>query len=186
MKKVLSALFAVAAIHSPLAIAAIRPPATVHGPGGTINFSGAVIATTCTVTNGGATALIVRLPAVGALALSPTAGRTNFALNISGCTAETKATAYFDGGAINAMTGRLSNTTESASGPANVELQLLNVDDGAVIDLAGPSGGQRVSPAIIASGAATANFAVEYYHTDANPITPGLVTSNVTYSMDYN
>jgi major type 1 subunit fimbrin (pilin) len=183
MKKALPALLAAAAIAAPL---------TSHAAGdGTVNFSGSIKATTCTVTNGGAVALDVTLPPVAATALTPTGGLTNFSLTISNCTGnETTATTYFEpsfapSGTINQSTGNLVNTSAPASGPANVELQLLNAG-GTNLNLAQPQGSQGVAPATITNGGATANFAVQYIHTDASTINPGTVTSSVTYSMIYN
>jgi major type 1 subunit fimbrin (pilin) len=176
LKKSLSALVAIAAIYAPLSALASD---------GTINFSGALTATTCTVTNGGATALNVSLPTLATTAPNPTAGDTSFALTVSGCTGPTTtATTYFEAGpTINTASGRLLNT--AAGGPANIELELLN-GNSTTINLAGTTGTQGVSAAAVSSGSATANFIVRYFHTDTNAVAAGSVTSAVTYSMVYN
>jgi len=175
--KKLSALVAIAAIYAPFA---------AQASDGTINFNGALTSTTCSVTNGGATALAVTLDTLANTAPNPTAGDKAFALNISGCSgAETTATTYFEAGAnINTASGRLLNT--AAGGPANIELQLLN-GNSTPINLAGTSSTtQGVAPATITNGSATSNFIVRYYHTDTNAVAAGSVASSVTYSMVYN
>ncbi|MBG9390664.1 fimbrial protein [Caenimonas aquaedulcis] len=178
MKKQLSALVAVAAIYAPLA---------AHASDGTINFTGKLVSTTCTVTNGGATALNVPLPPTATTSVNPTGGDTAFSLNITGCTGPTTATTYFEAGGNISASGRLINTaaaTTPATGPANVELELLN-GNGTTIALNAAYGSQNVTPAPITAGSAVANFIVRYYHTDATPVTAGDVLSSVTYSMVY-
>ncbi|MBC2666812.1 type 1 fimbrial protein [Novosphingobium flavum] len=150
---------------------------------GTITFSGAVTASTCTVKlNGGSASGTVTLPTVSTSALpstGSTAGSTPFTLDISGCTftGATAVTAYFEAGAnVNGTTGRLTNT----GGASNVELQLYLGSNYASKVAAGQSNQNAATPL---TGNGQLRYGVEYYATGA--ATAGSVASTVTYSLIY-
>lgn len=158
-------------------------PIAAHASDGTINFSGAVTASTCTVKlNGGAATGTVTLPTVSTSALGSagsTAGSTPFTLDISGCTfsGASAVTAYFEAGAnVDPTTGRLNNT----GGASNVQLQLYLGDAYASKVAAGQSN-QNAAAALSANG--QLKYGVEYYATGT--ATAGTVTSSVTYSLVY-
>lgn len=158
--------------------------AGAHASDGTITFTGNITSSTCTVTPASKT-LVVTLPSVVASSMTAagqTAGATQFAINVTGCTgADTSANAFFENSTnTNATGGRLKNTGSAG----HVEIQILAVD-GSPVNLAGVTGSQnQAGPATIASGAATQVFTARYYATGA--VTAGNVASIVTYSMVYN
>ena len=93
--------------------------------GGTINFSGKVLADTCTVNvNGGNTVTLptVMTAAFGGTAGTP-AGATPFSVALTGCDTNTaSAKMAFSGTNIDAASGNLKNTVSGS----NVQIQLLN------------------------------------------------------------
>jgi major type 1 subunit fimbrin (pilin) len=93
-------------------------------------------------------------------------------------------TAFFEaGGAVDPITGRMRNT--AGGGATNVELQLLDGGPAAnpirIGDALQTSTNTRYT--IDASGNVTMPYAVEYYATGLT--TPGIVESQVTFSIDY-
>jgi major type 1 subunit fimbrin (pilin) len=177
-----------------LALASSFVALNAQASDGTINFVGKVIDTTCDISVDGGTAdATVTLPTVSASTLGAatnTAGRTNFSMALTNCSATSgKVYTFFESGAnVDPATGRLTNS--AATTPAtNVDLQLID-SDGAVIK-AGDSS-QRTETVQVnlvddgsgTTGTAMLNYAVEYYATAA--ATAGEVQSSVTYSMSYN
>jgi major type 1 subunit fimbrin (pilin) len=158
---------------------------------GRINFDGEVVAQTCNVTvNGEAASLTpgtnVSLPHVtqGALGnAGDVTGETRFTIGLRNCLATPgTAAAFFEQGTTVDVSGRLKNM--AAGGAGNVQLQLLDVDgSNAVINVGDAS--QRTSNfhGSITGGAADLPYGVRYYATGAS--TAGLVTSSVTYTIDY-
>ncbi|MGL4545565.1 MAG: fimbrial protein, partial [Plesiomonas sp.] len=101
----------------PVVIAAAFMTNAAQAADGTINFQGRLIAQTCTIAVDGAVspaAATVTLPTVSASALSVagnTTGRTNFEIELSGCTgAAATAAAFFEAGSdVDPVSGQLIN-----------------------------------------------------------------------------
>lgn len=162
-------------------IAAAFIPTAQAANSGTINFTGKVLADTCTIgVNGG---LAVALPTVmtGAFGstVGTTAGATPFTVALSGCdTNTTKANMAFTAGTnVDASTGNLKNAT---SGGANVQIQLLD-STSQVINTATNAN----SPVIdVTAGAGSTQLTAQYIST-ATATTAGLVTSTVGFTLTY-
>lgn len=158
---------------------------------GRINFDGEVVAQTCNVTvNGQATTLVpgtnVSLPHVtqGALAnVGDVAGETRFTIGLRDCLATPgTAAAFFEQGPTVDGSGRLKNMT--VGGADNVQLQLLDVDgNNAPINVGDASQRTNNVHGTISGGAVDLPYGVRYYAAGAS--TAGLVTSSVTYTIDY-
>jgi major type 1 subunit fimbrin (pilin) len=169
-----------AALVAVIATAAFAPTAQAANSG-TINFTGKVLADTCTVgVNGGAT---VALPTVVTAAfgstVGTTAGATPFTVALSGCDSNTtKANMAFTAGTnVDASTGNLKNAT---GGGANVQIQLLN-STSQVINTATNVN----SPVInVTAGEGTTQLTAQYIST-ATATTAGLVTSTVGFTLTY-
>ncbi|UGB45833.1 type 1 fimbrial protein [Frateuria edaphi] len=174
-----------AALIATLGVAAFAPNAA-HAVDGTINFSGTISGSTCTVqVNGAAGPATVTLPTVSTAALSAagnTAGQTAFAINLSACSgAATKASTYFENGPNVNASGRLVNTAVSPA--SNVEVQLVNSDNSVITaGSAAPTSGAGVAT-ISASKTATLNYFARYYATGAAG--SGAVASSVQFSVIY-
>ncbi|ESN53165.1 fimbrial protein [Enterobacter sp. MGH 16] len=156
---------------------------------GTIQFTGAVTDTTCSVDIGGAGSdATVQLPTVSATSLATAAsvaGKTQFTISLSGCTgAPGTAKAFFEpGSTVNTNTGRLLNTDTAGAG--NVSLQLLDGTTDTAInvgDYSQVSGGTGFVD--ISSGSAVLPYFVQYYAED-DVVSAGAVASQVTYSISY-
>jgi len=186
MKKTLiSALLAGAALV-PLAVSA---QVVIPGTDGSVTINGNVQSTTCAISvNNGSKDGIVNLATARTTELS-TAGSTGtalpFTVALSGCSSTTgTAKAFFVQGPTINVAGRLSNIAAAADKANNVDLQLLNAQDG-VINLAGASLADQASgSAALVDGAATLTYKARYYATAA--ATAGLVRSNVQFYVAYN
>lgn len=155
---------------------------------GTITFNGELTANTCDVVVDGQQAdATVILPTVSTSQLqiaTRTAGDTGFVMALSNCagTLET-ASAFFQAGAsVDAVTGRLLNTT---GGATNVSLQLLDASspNQAVIKAGSQDQVTAMTYQSVTSGSATLPYIVRYYA--EAPTTAGTVVSNVVYSIQY-
>jgi len=166
-----------------IAAAAVLLAQGAQASDGTISFTGALQAATCTITGGGNQTVTLPTLATSTLAAAgATGGDTFFNIAVTGCTGGlTTATAYFEAGAnVDSVTGRLKNTGAAA----NVQIQVLN-GSGSVVNLAGATTvAQSTTAASLTSNAGTQSFIARYYATGAT--TAGAVTSSVTYSMVYN
>lgn len=160
---------------------------------GTVSFTGAVSASTCTVSaaSGGASPSVALPPvskddlkAVGAVA-----GRTPFGFQLTGCLKDEsegtpapvkKVGAHFEGGGNVNTQGRLKTTLNG------VELQILNYGDTSPIKLGTDVAAQNVHYFDINTTTGTANlqYWVEYYAAAANPAS-GSLSSSVVYSLIY-
>lgn len=159
---------------------------------GTINFTGELVDSTCTVTvNGvvGPAPATVTLPKVSAAQLktaNATAGQTGFNITLSACTGtSTTAAAFFEAGAgVNPLTTNLKNSDATATGAKNVELQLVDATNGSVIK-AGDFGQVAGTSKIMKNGSGNTilPYAVQYIATGLT--TAGKVASQVTYSITY-
>ncbi|WP_454724663.1 MULTISPECIES: fimbrial protein [Cupriavidus] len=170
------------AIAAAAAAAAFAPAA--NAADGTIEFTGNVVATTCTINGGGAANnLTVALPPVSASALAEpgaTAGRTPFAIKLSGCQgSSTKVATTFEAGSTVNAAGRLAVDAGGASG---VDIRLLNASQGVI--KAGAAQAEQNSPAVdLESGGATLNYFAEYMATST--VSAGAANSRVQYSLVY-
>jgi len=166
-------------------VAALAPQ-VAQAVDGTINFTGAITASTCKINGGAAPATIaVTLPTVATTSLvsvGAVAGRTPFSIALTACTGQTKATTYFEPGLTTSTDGNLKIATGGATG---VELQLLNNDaTDSVINVANAYGAQNSDQLTLAAGAGTLNYYVQYYATSA-AVTAGAANSSVQFTMIY-
>ncbi|EIF35485.1 P pilus assembly protein, pilin FimA [Burkholderia sp. Ch1-1] len=166
-------------------------PVGAHAADGTINFSGAVLDTTCSINgtaSGTSANLSVTLPSVSASALTTSgavAGISNAAdvrLVLTGCTgAATKAIANFENGqTIDQSTGLLANQGGTAK---NVEVQLLNEQMQPINVLTGTNNDIGTNGVAIAGGAATLQYYARYYALDAAQA--GSVYTSIQYTIQY-
>jgi major type 1 subunit fimbrin (pilin) len=173
-----------AALIAGFGVAALAPQAAT-ATDGTINFTGAVTGSTCTVkVNGAASPATITLPTVSTTALNAagtTAGQTAFAINLSACggtPAPTKASTFFENGPTVNAAGRLVN----AGTATNVDVQLVNTDNSAItVGGVAPTSGTGVFA--ITTGTATLSYFARYFATAA--ATAGTVSSSVQFSVIY-
>jgi major type 1 subunit fimbrin (pilin) len=179
-------------------------PMVASAADGKITFNGEITNVTCTITGGGAATgsgdITVKLPTVSASALSKdgaTAGNTPFSLVLSGanCTDGKTAALWVETNqtpALDNATNALRN--QQSGGATNVEVRMLNAANNNPILLGindYVANGQQViaannqPAAIIAGNTATLNYVAQYLAVGAAS-TPGLVTTYLTYSMQYN
>jgi len=186
-----------AALIAGFGIAALAPQTANAASGGTITFSGSLVASTCAVTVNSSTAsATVTLPAVGLVnttlsTVGSSAGWTGFTLNLSGCptsiangsgTAYSKVYPYFTGAGIDTATGYLTNTGTANSG---VEVALSTSSTGAsYLTLAGASGAQGVTPVALSATASSFQLYAGYVATSAT-VVAGTVTASVIYNLNY-
>ncbi|HDH7382524.1 TPA: fimbrial protein [Escherichia coli] len=156
---------------------------------GKINFTGKVVAQTCSVDTG-SESLSVVLPTVSTTTLSTdakTAGLTPFTIQLTGCAVSAasgvdKVNAYFEPNAnTDYTTGNLTNT--ASSGASNVQIQLLNADGVKVIKLGQAAAAQNVDTVAINDAKVTLRYNAQYYATGV--ATAGDVTSTVNYTIAY-
>ncbi|MGS5368606.1 fimbrial protein [Escherichia coli] len=155
---------------------------------GTINFTGKVVAQTCSVSSGSKN-LTVTLPTVSEASLAAatnTAGLTPFTIELTGC--DTSAAsgaqnvkAYFE---PNATTDYdTGNLNIAASGAGNVQIQLLNADGVTPIKLGQDVAGQDVTAVQIDNAAMKLRYNAQYYATAT--ATAGDVSATVNYTIAY-
>jgi major type 1 subunit fimbrin (pilin) len=196
-----------------IAGAMVLPMSTLASDG-TITFTGAVTASSCTINvNGsGSTTTTVQLPTVDTAALTnvaprSTAGGTFFNILLSGCAgvddygagaAPTTVQIYFEAGPnVDENTGGLINTTGpggSNTGGSNVEVMLYNASEASIVGTqitpgkGGVAGGiAGVQPPVQTIGAEAIQWFYAGYSTARNgAATAGAVTTSVTYSLIYN
>lgn len=168
-------------LASALAIALFAAPAA-QAADGTIEFTGAVTAVTCTI-NGGNADFNVVLPTVSAASLATSgavAGRTPFKIEVSGCTPDTgKISAFFEADAHVTQDGRLSIDD---GGAKNVQVALLN-DRHDLIKVGAAAVDQKSQKVDLAGGSAVLNYYAQYEATDAAEA--GTVATRVRYTMSY-
>ncbi|GJG98154.1 fimbrial protein [Cupriavidus pauculus] len=151
---------------------------------GTITFQGEITDQTCTISSsaGGKdfTVVLQRVSASSLGATGDTSGDTAFSIILTNCSPDSgPVRTHFEAGSTVNAEGRLMQQAGTAT---NVEIQLLN-GDSTVIKAGDAVASQNSKPATIASGSATLPYIARYYATDA--VTPGTVTSYVTYSLAY-
>lgn len=157
---------------------------SAYASDGTITFTGAISAATCTVKlNGGSASGTVTLPSVSNTILASggaVAGATAFAINLSSCTTGKTVNAFFEAGTtVDLVTGSLINSGTAS----NVEVQVLT---GAAAPISIGSVAQAADTGIntTASPSGTLNYIARYYATGV--ATAGTVSTSVTYSITYN
>lgn len=156
---------------------------------GKINFTGKVVAQTCSVATG-SESLSVVLPTVSTTTLSTdakTAGLTPFTIQLTGCTVSAasgvdKVNAYFEPNAnTDYTTGNLTNT--ASLGASDVQIQLLNADGVKVIKLGQAAAAQDVDTVAINDANVTLRYNARYYAT--GQATAGNVSATVNYTIAY-
>ncbi|MBO9651179.1 MAG: type 1 fimbrial protein [Variovorax sp.] len=159
--------------------------ATAYASDGTINFTGSVIGTTCSISVNGTAA-----PAPATVTLQPardsdlnaagkTAMPTPFDIMLTSCTDTGKVSAFFEAGpGVNPGSGLLRNTGTAT----NVELMLYDAAAGAQI-AAGDASQKFTTRVQISGGQATLKYGVQYFATGV--ATVGSVAGTVTYHIVY-
>ncbi len=184
---------------------AMALPVASQASDGTITFTGAVTANTCTVdVNGaGAANATVHLPTVSTAALTnaatkTTAAGTFFNMAVSACTgtplndfgggAPTTVQIYFEAGPnVDEVTGGLINTVTGS----NVEVNLYNASAASIVGTQIKPGTQTNQPGTqLMSAGGTQWFYAGYSTTGTNGLagaaaTAGAVTTSITYSLVY-
>ncbi len=153
---------------------------------GTINFTGAVSANTCTINgnDSGNKNFNVLMPKVGIEALAAegqTAGNTPFTIRLTACTPDTGMvhTLFEPGANGNAATG---NLTIATGGADNVEVRILNGDE-TPINVTVADGAQNSKPVSLTSGEATLKYIAQYFALDQAG--PGAVNATAKYTIIY-
>jgi major type 1 subunit fimbrin (pilin) len=179
-------------------------PLSGHASDGTITFTGAVTANTCTVSvNASGANATVALPTVSTAALTnvatkTTAAGTFFNMAVSACTATpiadiaaaapTTVAIYFEAGPnVDEVTGGLINTVVGS----NVEVNLYNASAAAIVGTQIKPGTATAQPLTQLIGVGgTQWFYAGYSTTGTNGLagaaaTAGAVSTSITYSLVY-
>lgn len=193
---------------------AMALPLSSQASDGTITFTGAVTANTCTVVVNGTTAdATVALPTVstaaltnaaasGATAAKTTAGGTFFNMTVSGCASAvndfgasqtpTTVQIYFEAGPnVDVITGGLINTLGSPSTHSNVEVNLYNASSASIVTtqiMPGTNTGQPATQllATLASTPGKQYFYAGYSTAGTNGLAGALATAGaVSTSVTY-
>ncbi len=181
--------------------AALALPLAGQASDGTINFTGAVTASTCTVNVNGAGSNTgsVTLPTVDAESVGGAAGAgistgTFFNVALTGCStaadiggaAPTKVQIYFEAGPnVDEATGGLINT---ATGGSNVEVKLYNASGSTVVGTQIDPGTATQPPTMSATTGGTQWFYAAYSGSGLAAgvqVTAGVVSTSVTFSLVY-
>jgi major type 1 subunit fimbrin (pilin) len=186
-----------AALLTAFGVAAVAPKAAAAADG-TINFTGAVTSTSCTVkVNGTTGTTTVTLPTVQASDFTAAGTATGFVpltIALTGCTPTTgtgaavEARPYFEPATLDttaSYTNYLKNTAGSgAASGVDIMISTTNTGTSGAVALSQGEGAQGVNPASITSGSATFSLYAAYV-SDAASVTAGAVTSTVNYDIDY-
>ena len=179
-------------------------PVSSQASDGTITFTGAVTANTCTVSvNASGANATVALPTVSTSALTNAAGKTTaagtfFNMAVSACTATpladiggvapTTVAIYFEAGPnVDEVTGGLINTVAGS----NVEVNLYNASAASIVGTQIKPGTQTNQPLTQAIGTGgTQWFYAGYSTAGTNGLagaaaTAGAVSTSITYSLIY-
>lgn len=173
-------------IFIPLFVAMSAASSLASAGDGTITFNGNITSQTCTIKgNGGGKDFAVTLPTVSAATLSTsgkTAGRTPFVIDLSNCSAgSANVHTFFENGpTTDNATGNLILT---GGGATNVQIGLVNGDDGSPIKAGFADASQNSKSVTINAGAAQLRYAAEYVATGAAGA--GAANSSVLYSIAY-
>jgi major type 1 subunit fimbrin (pilin) len=183
MKKILIAT----AMAASVAFAVSAP--TAHAADGTINFTGDITGTTCTVSSGAAGVQSVTLPTVSASSLNGAIGKvtglTAFQIQLSNCNpASGNVHAHWQPINIDVSTGNVVIAPSSTA--TGVQIQLLTGDTFTVIHAAADDAGQNSgSFAIQPDGTAMLPYAAQYY-SSATTVGVGPLTAQAMYDLSYN
>lgn len=165
------------------------PSLSAQAADGTITFNGKVTDQTCTISTPGGKDFTVTLPTVSSStlnAVSATAGRTPFAINLTKCSKGQVATYFEPGSTVDFKTGRLNNQTKT-NAATNVQIQLLGSNNQFLPILAATNNGAQTNSQWVTvaneGDSADLNYYAEYFATAAAGA--GDVTSNVQYTIIY-
>lgn len=150
---------------------------------GTITIKGEVSSKTCSI-NSSTLNQTVQLPVVSqsSLAAGENAGFKPFAIMLSSCTDGTKVKANFEVGQnVNPVNGTLKNELSGADA-SNVAVQLFNKEQQPINLLNGTNNLEEISNA---GGNAVLGFFAAYLAPTDESVTPGQVSTSVTYTMSY-
>ncbi|WP_254865947.1 fimbrial protein [Pseudomonas fluorescens] len=173
-------LLAVTALTSILAVS------VAQASDGTLNFTGALTAPTCTSSvNGVANVTSIALPRVAASSLAfagTIAGATNFTIELSNCddSIATAAVNFEAGPGVDPTTFNIRNTA-TAGAATNVQLRLRNAAGNTL--RAGSATQTNNARTPLTDGAAVLRYSVEYFASAA--ATAGAVVGSVTYAINY-
>jgi major type 1 subunit fimbrin (pilin) len=172
-------------------VTAMALPLSSQASDGTITFTGAVTASTCTLkvngtaNNGTAT---VALPIVDTAALTnsapkTTAGGTFFSIGGVGPAAPTQVSIYFEAGPnVDEVTGGLINTVTGS----NVEVNLYNASNATIVGTQIMPGTPTNQPTALTVTGGTQWFYAGYSTAGAAAqATAGAVNTSITYSLIY-
>nr|WP_300307286.1 fimbrial protein [Halomonas sp.] len=150
---------------------------------GTIDISGTVTDTSCTVTiNGGSASSSVVLPTVSTASLTSNgavAGATAFTFNLTECPATGGARAYFESTNVDSSTGNLVNNSATPAG--NTQVQIIDAG-GTSIDLRNNENNPFVS--FDTSGNANLTYSAQYIAV-GGAATPGDIDTQLVYTVEY-
>ncbi|UXY50463.1 fimbrial protein [Pseudomonas tohonis] len=150
---------------------------------GTITIKGEVSSKTCSIDS---TSLnqTIQLPVVSqsSLASGQNAGFKPFGITLSSCTQGSKVKANFEiGPNVNPADGTLKNELNGADA-SNVAVQLFNKNQQPIDLVSGTNNLEEISGA---GGKATLDFFAAYLAPTGVSVTPGQVSTSVTYTMSY-
>lgn len=166
-------------------LAAALLSGTAQATDGTINFTGTLTSSTCTVSvNGGSD---VTLPTLSTDALTDAgswAGRTPFTVRLTSCSDAGNVGLYFEQTGETDTTNNALNNTASGSAADHVQIQLLN-SNLVTIDLSGSSlADQNSLSQDASSGSADIQLYAQYFSKDGGA-TAGAVTAQAVFSLNY-
>lgn len=164
-----------AGLSSPIAYAA----------DGTITFTGKVLQQTCTIDTNNQNKTVT-LPSVSAAAFAAPGGsaaRTPLELSFTNCPAGQQVSAYFEPGiTVDSTSGHLNNTAKGNDVADNVQIRLLD-DNLTKIKIDGTANPTQWITTSADQQSVTLNYFAEYVASGV--VTPGNVTSNVSYVIIY-
>lgn len=182
-------------LASVLAVGLALSSAAAMASDGSVNISGELTASTCTVSsNTGSNIINLILPKLSTTTLKTlgdVGGTSKFTIMLTNCTVGATVKPYFENSPNVATDGNLKNTySGTGTAATNVEVRLLN-GKGTPIDLNQPFTTQDTGT----NG--TAGFTITTTNTGANfdyfaqyyalaQTTAGMVQSSITYSIQYN
>ncbi|MBB5191842.1 major type 1 subunit fimbrin (pilin) [Silvimonas terrae] len=162
---------------------------------GTIHVDGEITDVTCNVVVGSAGAAgtdanaTVTLPSLGANSFTganSTAGDTTVSFDVSACAGSTAqtVTARFENQNLDTTTGWFKNTLTTGASP-NVQVQVANANGNAINAVENTN---NTIGATIGDGTTSGsiNYILRYVKIDGAAIDPGAVSTDITYSLNYN
>lgn len=151
---------------------------------GTIDITGTVTDSSCTIAvDGGTASSSVVLPTVSASTLASdgsVAGATPFTFNLSGCPTTGGARAFFESTNVDQSTGFLANNSATPAG--NVQVQIADAS-GTAIDLRDQTNNPFAT--FDATGNANLTYNAQYVAV-GGAATAGDVDTQLVYTLEYN